>query len=83
MKITYSELYWVHYIRFYLKGTKSILQLRQTEGFFFLYSIFVLDINECDSNPCVNGECQDGNNRYSCQCNDGWTGDNCDISESE
>lgn len=29
---------------------------------------FVVDINECVANPCVNGKCIDGINRYTCPC---------------
>ncbi|XP_072033209.1 scavenger receptor cysteine-rich type 1 protein M130-like [Amphiura filiformis] len=34
-------------------------------------------ITNCASNPCVNGHCQDGANQYTCVCNPGWTGENC------
>ena len=41
------------------------------------------EINECDSNPCKNGAvCNDHVNRYSCDCVVGYTGTNCEISES-
>jgi Notch-like protein len=39
---------------------------------------FVLDTNECDSNPCVNGNCTDELNAYSCQCYYGFYGDDCE-----
>ncbi|XP_072048918.1 uncharacterized protein [Amphiura filiformis] len=45
----------------------------------FTVTVLSSDINECDSNPCVNGGCQDGLNQYVCQCNVGWSGTNCDI----
>ena len=35
------------------------------------------DINECESSPCLNGECIDGENKYECVCHPGWTGPNC------
>ncbi|XP_038059591.1 IgGFc-binding protein-like [Patiria miniata] len=35
------------------------------------------DINECQSNPCVNGECVNGVNLYACNCDIGWAGYNC------
>ena len=40
-----------------------------------------VDIDECASNPCVNGECEDKVNDYICHCKPGWTGKNCDIGE--
>lgn len=40
---------------------------------------FNLDVDECASNPCLNGACTDGINRYDCTCNSGWAGTNCDI----
>ena len=36
------------------------------------------DINECDPNPCLNkGNCLDGINNYTCDCQNYWTGVNC------
>ena len=41
---------------------------------------FVLDINECDSDPCKNGgTCTDLINGFECLCAVGYTGYNCDI----
>lgn len=39
-----------------------------------------LDIQECSSiNPCLNnGTCFNNNGSYSCQCTDGWQGQNCE-----
>ena len=53
----------------------------------YLMSVIILgdvwfkfpDEDECSSAPCVNGQCQDGINQYSCICDPGWTGVNCDI----
>ncbi|XP_022108316.1 fibropellin-1-like [Acanthaster planci] len=42
-----------------------------------------LDYDECQSNPCVNGVCVNGANRFSCTCTNGWTGTNCDINVDE
>lgn len=43
-----------------------------------------LDANECDSKPCVNANsCRNLIGGYFCECLPGWTGQNCDISESE
>ncbi|KAL4237626.1 hypothetical protein ACF0H5_002340 [Mactra antiquata] len=44
----------------------------------------VTDINECDSNPCMNGAtCSDLFNEYLCECADGYTGTNCQIDINE
>lgn len=39
----------------------------------------VSDIGECVSSPCVHGTCTDQLNSYTCQCQPGYTGTNCDI----
>ena len=41
------------------------------------------EIDECASNPCVNGKCQDDINMYKCICDAGWTGINCDIGKKK
>ena len=43
---------------------------------------FVTDINECSSNPCLNGgSCTDKINGYTCSCQPGYTGAQCQTSE--
>lgn len=38
------------------------------------------NINECDSNPCLNGGvCQDEVNAFSCVCKRGYWGKNCEM----
>lgn len=40
------------------------------------------DINECLQNPCSNSvTCQNVPGSYTCVCNSGWTGQDCDIGE--
>ena len=39
-----------------------------------------VDVNECASNPCQNSaRCEDGVNRYTCQCILGFDGVNCEV----
>ena len=33
-----------------------------------------VNIDECNPDPCVNGQCFDGLNSYQCVCSSGWTG---------
>ena len=40
--------------------------------------VFPTDIDECTSNPCINGECSNAVNQYSCSCDDGYNGENCE-----
>ena len=38
------------------------------------------DINECESNPCLNGgNCTDLLAAYTCHCIDGYSGTNCET----
>ena len=41
--------------------------------------VFLVNIDECSSTPCVNGQCLNGVNQYACTCDAGWTGTNCDT----
>ena len=46
--------------------------------------MFVVDVNECNSNPCKNGgTCTDRVNEYTCKCRPGYSGSNCKTSKSE
>jgi len=40
------------------------------------------DINQCEPNPCIHGNCidlPDGKGNYTCKCEPGWRGSICDI----
>ena len=38
-----------------------------------------LDIDECEENPCQNeGTCENEEGSYTCNCGEGFKGDNCD-----
>ena len=45
------------------------------------YNFNFKDIDDCESGPCQNGAtCVDGVADYSCECEEGWTGKDCEIS---
>ena len=48
------------------------------------YWVKFVDINECAGDPCLNGgTCTDGVNSYTCSCAAGFTGKDCETSESQ
>ena len=49
---------------------------------YFIKAYFNFDntvVDPCDSPPCINGTClRTGTSTYSCLCNEGYTGTQCD-----
>ena len=46
--------------------------------------VFLVDINECESNPCQNGGiCTDVVNGYTCKCSPGYTDAICQTGVSD
>ena len=67
----------VHYIHHRLLRMGNVMYCCQISHFHITY-FFSADINECASNPCLNGgTCTDLVNGYECTCAPGWTGDFC------
>ena len=55
-------------------------QFKKPIGLDNLSYTFHLDIDDCQSNPCLNGgSCTDGINNYTCSCLPGYTARNCGI----
>ena len=45
--------------------------------------MFTVDIDECASYPCANGNCsQHGIDFYNCSCDPGWSGVNCESTHA-
>lgn len=36
-----------------------------------VFSFWIIDINECESSPCVNGACRNNLGSFSCECSPG------------
>ena len=51
----------------------------------YLYMrLLLLDIDECASRPCQNGaNCVDLVNAFECECEDGFTGDLCEVGKKK
>ena len=43
--------------------------------------IFCLEVDQCDGNQCVDGECFSADEGYICECDEGITGTYCDQGE--
>lgn len=46
------------------------------------FVIYTTDINDCKDEPCKNGgTCLDGDKNYTCMCEAGWNGKDCETSK--
>ncbi len=60
----------------------NVLQFRELRKRSLL--MFIVDINECDSDPCLNsGQCQNLLAAFHCECPVGWTGVQCEAGKSK
>lgn len=53
------------------------VHLSITFSFFFfslLYIKYISDVDECVSNPCINGDCANTLGSYHCKCHEGYQG---------
>ena len=68
-------IYMCVYIYMYILNTHIIKLNKQI--------VLFVDPNECESYPCENGgTCTDAVNRYTCKCQNGYTGVSCEIGMS-
>ena len=60
--------------------TRTSFQLYTYELTAFLYC---LDSSWCENpNPCLNGNCTDVGENFTCSCEDGFEGERCEIGEN-
>ena len=52
----------------------------QTENVSTLTSVthIISEVDHCESNPCIHGNCENHPDIYVCKCDHGWSGENCD-----
>ena len=57
----------------------NITALLDAKLIFEIYELPLKDIDDCSDHKCVNGQCQDGINSYTCVCNGtGYEGKLCE-----
>ena len=74
-----------------LISTNVDLQFEDSQGTCKIYTTCVQSVLESGyssfsiqkASPCVNGQCTDKINNYTCTCEPGWEGRNCDINIDE
>ena len=47
-----------------------------------IFNLSFLDIDDCASQPCTNGNCTDLVNGFKCTCDVGYMGTRCDIGKA-
>lgn len=47
------------------------------------YVLLSIDVDECESSPCVQGNCTDQVDGYVCECFPGYRGPNCDTGKKK
>ncbi|XP_066275063.1 lactadherin-like [Branchiostoma lanceolatum] len=64
------------YARYFLVNPQSFVGAPRLR--IELLGVDALDVDDCASYPCVHGTCADGYLSYTCSCENGWEGTNCD-----
>ena len=83
--------YLLHYVNCCSRRHWKTLKLNQLKTQWKLILLFhwhasfcMTAIANCESNPCNNdATCEETSDGYSCSCQSGFTGDNCEIEEDE
>ena len=72
----------VHYLAYIKANVFVCNKMHEKEKWFIVLCFTYLDIDECTSSPCLDGTCTDLVNSFECQCEEGWTGEVCDMSKN-